>query len=214
MKKQLLALTLLGTLTACGAPGSGFENPFIAPLTLQLTPSTVSLEPGGQTHVSVTAKSQNTVVGSPTIKAFGNTQVTATPDDSGFTVTAAAGAQPGTYSFNVTGTLRSGEGSAPFTVTVTEPKPDTAKLAFNPVSLSLTQGASQAVTLSLSKNGTVQPLPEVTLNVPSNLSVTQSGSTFVVSSTSSTVPGTYLIVANAAGQQATLTVQVTAKTQN
>ena len=214
MKRLLMTAQLL-SLTACGAPGSGFENPFTVPITLQLTPSQVSLTPGASNHVSVTAKSGDQLLGAPKVEAFGNSQITAVPDDSGFTVTASAQAAPGTYAFNVTGTYASGKGSAPFTVTIAAPetKPDTAALAFTPGALTLSQGQSMATALTLRQDGNVLDLPAVSLTVPSGITAVQNGTTVTVSAGASAVPGSYIIVASTAlngkTYQATLPVTVT-----
>lgn len=118
--KKLLPLALLLPLTACGAPGSGFENPFIAPLTLTLTPSAVTLAPGASTHVSVTAVAGTRPLPSPTLEVTNAPGVSATPDATGLTVSASLDAAPGTYGLTLQGTVPGGTGTATLNVTVSE----------------------------------------------------------------------------------------------
>lgn len=123
---RLLAVLMLGLgLTACGSPGSGFDNPFTVPLTLTVSPATVSLTQGATAHVAATVKTAS----GQTLPAVFTAQVvgglTITPDSSGLTIAAGETTTPGSYAVAVSAQASRGEAQGSFTVTVTAPATET-----------------------------------------------------------------------------------------
>lgn len=116
-----LATLLILTLGACGAPGSGFENPFTTPLTVTFTPATVNLEQGKSTHVAVNITTQANKSLSATLSAQTSSGINVTPDASGLTINVAMDTPVGTYGIPVTAKAGTGSGQALLTVTVTAP---------------------------------------------------------------------------------------------
>lgn len=119
---RLLAALVLGLgLTACGSPGSGFDNPFTVPLTLTVAPTTVSLTQGATAHVAATVKTAS----GQTLPATFTTQavegLTVTPDSSGLTITAGETTTPGSYAVAVSAQASRGAAQGSLTVTVTAP---------------------------------------------------------------------------------------------
>lgn len=121
MKRSLL-LPLTLALTACGAAGSGFENPFRVPqvpaLTLTVTPPTLTLAPGATAHVGVSAFSGNVALGTPSPLPVEVVGLRAIPDASGTTVSVSGRALLGSYSLPVRGLSSRGQGQTVLDVVV------------------------------------------------------------------------------------------------
>ncbi|GMA17728.1 hypothetical protein E5F05_04485 (plasmid) [Deinococcus metallilatus] len=120
MKRLLLPLAL--ALTACGAVGSGFENPFGAPqvpaLTLTVTPSTLTLAPGATAHVGVATFSGSVTLGTPAPLPVETAGIRAIPDASGMTVSVSGRALLGSSSLPIQGLSSRGQGQTVLDVVV------------------------------------------------------------------------------------------------
>ncbi len=122
MKRLALPLLALA-LTACGTAGSGFENPFTVPITFTVTPAQLTLPPGGQSHVSVTASADGRSLGTPTLEPINTKGITGVPDETGLTVVVSAETPEGTYGLPLKGTVAGGgSGQAVLNLTVKKPE--------------------------------------------------------------------------------------------
>ena len=125
MKKLPLigAFLFLGLgLSACGAPGSGFDNPFAVPLVMTFSPGTVTVAQGQTSHVAVNVSTSNKVNVAATLSASSSAGVTVTPDSAGLSIAGASETSPGTY--GIPGTAKSGNGTATGVLNVTVVTPE------------------------------------------------------------------------------------------
>lgn len=121
MKRFALPILALA-LTACGTPGSGFENPFTVPVTFTVNPSELTLAPGERSHVSVTARADGRDLGSPTLERVQTKGITGVPDDTGMTILVSEETPEGTYGLVLKGTAgRGGYGQTVLNLTVEVP---------------------------------------------------------------------------------------------
>lgn len=117
-KNRLLLPLFALTLTACGAPGSGFENPFTVPVTLTVTPAQITLAPGTRAHISVTAQAGTRSLGTPTLDPINTSGIQGVPDGTGMTITVSEKTPEGTYGLPLKGNVGRGSGQATLNLTV------------------------------------------------------------------------------------------------
>lgn len=119
-----LSLGAIG-LSSCGAPGSGFENPFTVPLVMTITPNPVSIEQGKTSHVAVNVKTTQGIAVASTITAQSVSGIAVSTDGGGLGITVAPETAPGTYGVTVSAKAGSGNATEVLNVTVTEPEETT-----------------------------------------------------------------------------------------
>lgn len=122
----ILALSLGAfSLSGCGAPGSGFENPFTVPLVMTIAPNPVSIEQGKTSHVAVSVKTAQGLAVASSITAQSVNGITVSTDSGGLGITVAPETAPGTYGVTVSAKAGAGNATEVLSVTVTEPKAET-----------------------------------------------------------------------------------------
>lgn len=219
MKLKPLALLALvpAVLTSCGA--GPFANPFVAPISVTLSPASLNLQQGASDRVSVTGTSAGAPVTGLTIAAQdvppGLKVVTATGT---VIVTATSTAIPGPYSVPLAVTAPGGEGQAVLAVTVTPAQVDYT-VAFSPAAPTLNAGTSVHVSLTGTGSGQGQPRPVSVTAVSGGLPVTldvNDPQGLTIAPPDTQVPGTYVLQVTTASGHSTRTdpllVTVTAPT--
>lgn len=193
MKRLLLAVALASALTGCGQ--GQFANPFAVKLAVTLTPATLALTPGETKSTTVSAKDEGANVTGFDVTAKVPDGLTVRTNGPLVYVTAAPNVAPGLYPATITASVPGGSGTEILNVNVAAAPVPTFHATLSESAVTLKQGTSHTVSAAFTTDPgyTRHPIVvDVENGEQLNAKVTGFNSV-LLSPTTDTVPGTYVI---------------------